>query len=179
MTETNEPITPATDDQVQAQLSTQLEALHARLAEAEAAAAATRDQQLRTAAELDNMRKRSEREIDTARKYGAERVLGDLLAITDSLDLGLQAAAAPEASAQSIREGMALTHKQLSMMLEKYGVAVVDPVGQPFNPDFHEAISAVPNTELPPNHVISVMQKGYRLHERLLRPAMVVVSKAS
>ncbi|GAC1621174.1 MAG: hypothetical protein NVS9B10_03680 [Nevskia sp.] len=124
------------------------------------------------------MRKRADREIDNARRYGAERVLGDLLAITDSLDLGLKAAASPEATAQSIGEGLAITHKQLLQMLEKYGVSVVDPAGQPFNPDLHEAVSAIPSDAVPPNHVLGVMQKGYRLHERLLRPAMVMVAKA-
>lgn len=154
------------------------EALNAKLSEAEAAASAARDGQLRALAELDNVRKRAEREIDGARKYGSERVLGDLLAIGDSLELGLKAANAPEATVQSIREGMALTSKQLAMFFEKFGVAVVDPAGQLFDPTYHEAVSALPSADVAPNHVISVMQKGYRLHERLLRPAMVIVAKA-
>lgn len=154
------------------------EALNAKLTEAEAAAATARDGHLRALAELDNVRKRAEREIDSARKYGSERVLGDLLAIGDSLELGLKAANAPEATVQSIREGMALTQKQLAMFFEKFGVAVVDPAGQVFDPTYHEAVSAIPSADVAPNHVISVMQKGYRLHERLLRPAMVIVAKA-
>lgn len=152
--------------------------LQAQLAAAEAAAAAARDAQLRAMAELDNVRKRAEREIDNGRKYGAERLLGELLAIADSLDLGLQAAGAPDASASSIAQGMQLTQKQLADLLGRHGVAVVDPLGQPFNPDLHEAVSAVPAPDATPNSVLTVMQKGYRLHERLLRPAMVVVAKA-
>lgn len=154
------------------------EALNARLSEAENAAAAARDAQLRALAELDNVRKRAEREIDVARKFGSERVLGDLLAINDSMELGLKAAGNPDASAQSIAEGMALTHGQLLKFFEKHGVAIVDPAGQTFNPDLHEAVSAVPSPDVAPNQVITVLQKGYRLHERLLRPAMVVVAKA-
>jgi molecular chaperone GrpE len=173
----NTESTPAAPD-AENLISAQLDALHARLAEAEATAAGAKDYQMRTAAELDNVRKRAEREIETAKKYGAERVLGDLLAIIDSLELGLKAASVQEATVQSIAEGMALTHKQLLGFFERYGVAQVDPAGQPFNPQLHEAVSAVPSVDVAPNHVLSVMQKGYRLHERLLRPAMVVVAKA-
>ena len=176
MTDNTEP-TPAALDPDNL-LSSQLDALHEKLAEAETAAAAAKDQQLRAAAELENVRKRAEREIESARKYGAERVLGDLLAISDSLELGLKAASGPDASVRSILEGLALTQKQFLMMFEKYGVAVVDPAGQPFNPEFHEAVSVVPSADVPANQVLGVMQKGYRLHDRLLRPAMVVVAKA-
>ncbi len=176
MTDNTEP-TPAALDPDNL-LSSQLDSLHEKLAEAETAAAVAKDQQLRAAAELENVRKRAEREIDSARKYGAERVLGDLLTISDSLELGLKAASGPDASVRSILEGLALTQKQFLMMFEKYGVAVVDPAGQPFNPEFHEAVSVVPSADVPANQVLGVMQKGYRLHDRLLRPAMVVVAKA-
>jgi molecular chaperone GrpE len=173
MTETKENQDPATESPVDPMVE-----LAARVAEAEKQAAAYRDQHLRAVAELDNVRKRVEREVATSLKYGAERVLGDLLAVSDSLDLGLRAASSPEASAQSIAEGLALTQKQLLAFFERHGVKVVDPAGQPFNPELHEAVSMVPSAEVAPNHVVAVMQKGYRLHERLLRPAMVVVAKA-
>lgn len=152
--------------------------LAGRLAEAEAKAAAARDAQLRAVADLDNVRKRAEREIGNASKYSAEKLLGELLGVADSLDLGLAAAAKPEAQVAALLEGMKLTQKQLLSLLEKNGVKPVDPRGQPFNPELHEAVTMVPSAELPPNHVVDVMQKGYRLHDRLLRPAMVVVSKA-
>lgn len=176
MTEDTEARPPAAD--AESSLSEQLSALHAKLAEAEAAASAARDQHLRAVAEIENVRKRGEREADSARKFGAEKVLGDLLAVADSLDLGLKAASAPDATAKTIAEGIALTQKQLLGFFEKHGVQVVDPAGQPFNPDYHEAISAIPSPDVAPNHVIGVMQKGYRLHERLLRPAMVIVAKS-
>jgi molecular chaperone GrpE len=170
--------TPATQAESEAATPDELASLQAKLSEAEAAATTARDAQLRAMAELDNVRKRAEREIDNGRKFGAERLLSELLAIADSLDLGLQAAGQPDASAQSIGHGMQLTQKQLIDLLAKHGVAVIDPVGQPFNPDLHEAVSAVPSADAAPNSVLSVMQKGYRLHERLLRPAMVMVATA-
>ena len=156
----------------------EIAALKARLAEVEQQAAAAKDHQLRAIAELDNVRKRAEREIASASRYGSEKVLGDLLAVTDSLELGLKAAESPEASAKSIAEGLALTHKQLQSFFDKHGVKVVDPAGHPFNPEIHEAVSAVESDAVAPNHVLFVMQKGYRLHERLLRPAMVTVARA-
>lgn len=172
MTEHTEPSAAAADP------VDEIAALKAKLAEAEQQVAALRDQSLRAAAETDNVRKRAEREISTSLKYGADRVLGDLLAVIDSLELGLRAADAPEASVKSIGEGLALTHKQLLSFFEKHGVKVLDPAGQAFNPDLHEAVSAVESADVAPNHVVAVMQKGYRLHERLLRPAMVMVARA-
>jgi molecular chaperone GrpE len=175
MTENNTPDTPT---EAAADPAAEITALRARLTEAEQQLAAAKDQHLRAVAEFDNVRKRVEREAATNLKYGAERVLGDLLAVCDSLELGLKAAQVPEATAKSIGEGLVLTHKQLNAFFDKHGIKVLDPVGQPFNPELHEAVSAVESGEIPPNHVISVMQKGYRLHDRLLRPAMVVVARA-
>jgi molecular chaperone GrpE len=152
--------------------------LRAQLAEAEAKALASRDAHLRALADLENIRKRAEREIAAGAKYGAEKLLGQLLGIADSLDLGLSAADKPDVQVPALLEGMRLTRKQLADVLEKNGVTVVDPAGQPFNPELHEAVTALESPDVPPNHVMSVMQKGYRLHERLLRPAMVVVAKA-
>jgi molecular chaperone GrpE len=152
--------------------------LATQLADAEARVAAAKDAQLRAIADLDNVRKRAEREIANAAKYGAEKLLGELLGVADSLDLGLAAAAKPGAQLAALIEGMQLTHKQLLAVLKKQGVEPVDPRGQPFNPELHEAVTVLPSAEVAPNHVLEVMQKGYRLHERTLRPAMVVVAKA-
>lgn len=152
--------------------------LQSRLADAEARAAAAKDAQLRAVAEAENTRRRLEREAATGLKYANERLLADLLAVADSLELGLKAAEGAEGPARALAEGMQLTLRQLGSVLEKHGVKPVDPAGQPFNPDFHEAMSMVESTDVPPNHVLSVMQKGYQLHERLLRPAMVVVARA-
>ena len=156
----------------------EITALKAQLAEAEAKAAAARDAQLRAAAEAENTRRRLERDADASRKYASEKLLGDLLAVADSLELGLKASEAPEAQVKALAEGMQLTYRQLMAFLEKNGVKPVNPVGEAFNPDAHQAMTMIESAEMPANHVLSVMQKGYKLHERLLRPAMVAVAKA-
>lgn len=152
--------------------------LQARLADAEARAAAARDAQLRAVADLENTRRRLERDAAASLKYANEKVFGELLAVADSLELGLKAAAGAEGPAKALAEGMELTWRQLMSLLEKNGVKQLDPVGQPFNPDFHQAMTIAESAEIPANHVLSVLQKGYALHERLLRPAMVVVARA-
>lgn len=156
----------------------ELAALKAALAEAEARADAARDAQLRGAADLENTRRRLERDAASSLKYAAEKLLGELLAVADSLELGLKAAVNADGPAKAMAEGVELTYRQLMSVLEKNGVKQIDPAGQPFNPDFHQAMTMAPSAEVPANHVLSVMQKGYSLHERLLRPAMVVVAKA-
>lgn len=155
----------------------EMDALLAQLADAESRVASARDAQLRAAAEAENTRRRLERESATTMKYAAEKLLGDLLAIADSLELGLKAADSPGAQVQALSEGMHLTHRQLMAFFEKNGVKQVNPAGEPFNPDAHQAMTMMESTEVAPNHVVSVMQKGYKLHDRLLRPAMVVVAK--
>lgn len=155
----------------------QEQALESMRTELESLKEQLREQQLRNLAELDNVRKRAEREIANGQRYGAEKLLRELLAICDSLELGLKAAGAPDASAQGIVEGLSLTHRQFLSLLEKNGVTSVDPAGQPFNPDLHEAVAATPSDKVPANHVLEVVQKGYRLHDRLLRPARVVVAQ--
>jgi len=172
------PAEPAAQEAEHANRDAELEALQAKLAEAEQQIAALKDQHLRTLAEFDNARKRAQRELENGLKYAAERLLGELLAVCDSLDLGLEAAAAAGATPQQIAEGMALTRKQLLDFLERQGVRPIDPAGQAFDPALHEAVATQPSAEVEPNRVLSVMQKGYRLHERLLRPARVIVSKA-
>ncbi len=153
-------------------------ALVTQIEELKAQAAAAREAQLRAIAELDNVRKRAEREILNASKFSAEKLLGELLGICDSVDLGLAAASSPDVQVKTITEGLELTRRQLVALLEKQGVTAVDPRGLPFNPDFHEAVSMLPSADVAPNHVLNVMQKGYKLHERLLRPAMVIVARA-
>jgi molecular chaperone GrpE len=153
--------------------------LRQQLAEAQARAAENWDKALRAVAELENVRRRVEREAAQLQKYALERVLGDLIGVYDSLELALKAVAQETEETRKHLEGLQLTHRQLWQTLERYGVTALDPQGQPFNPELHEAVSTAESAELPPNHVVSVMQKGYRLHERLLRPAMVVVSRAA
>lgn len=152
--------------------------LERALAEAEQAAAQAREAQLRAAAELENTRRRLEREAQNSARFAAEGLLRELLAIADSLELGLKAAETAGADGRGLADGMALTQRQLVALLEKQGVKPINPQGAAFNPDLHQAMSLVESAEVPPNHVLGVMQKGYLLHERLLRPAMVVVAKA-
>ena len=161
-------------------LTLELEALKTQLAEAQAAIPAARDAQLRAAAEAENRIRRAENEAAKAKKFAAEDIVREFLGVTDSLELGMKAAGpAPEGVAKALVEGMGMTLKQLLSALEKNGVKVVDPVGAPFNAEHHQAMSMAPAGEVPANHVISVMQKGYLLHDRLLRPALVVVAAAS
>ena len=135
--------------------------------------ARVREDALRERAELDNQRKRLVRDIDTARKFANERLLGELLPVIDSLEAGLAAAGAETGV---LREGMELTLRQLLKVAGDNGLVAVDPVGQPFNPDHHQAMSMVDSTEHASNPVVQVYQKGWLLNDRLLRPALVVVA---
>ncbi len=125
-------------------------------------------------ADLENQRKRVARDIEMARRFANERLLGDLLPVFDSLDAGL-AAAGPEAG--PLRDGLELTYKQLLKVANDNGLTVVDPVGQAFNPEHHQAISQADVADAAPGSVVQVFQKGYVLNERLLRPALVVVAR--
>ena len=124
-------------------------------------------------ADLENQRKRVARDIEQARKFANERLLGDLLPVFDSLDAGLAAAGSEP---NPLREGLELTFKQLLKVAADNGLVLLDPIGQPFNPEHHQAISQVPTPGAAPGSVVTVFQKGYLLNERLLRPALVVVA---
>jgi len=137
------------------------------------------NQLLRAQAELDNFQRRSRRELENAHKFALEKIVRELLPVIDSLELGLAAAQGQDAAdASSLREGMELTLKMLLSATEKFGVKVVDPLGEVFNPELHQAMTTQPTTEAAPNTVLSVYQKGYLLNDRLIRPAMVVVAAA-
>jgi molecular chaperone GrpE len=136
-------------------------------------------QVLRAKAELENLRKRHEREIEAARKFALEGFVGELLQVWDSLELGVLAAQEDKADVAKLREGSELTLKLLQGAMTKFGVEQLDPDGQPFNPDFHQAMSVQPRDDVPPNTVVSVMQKGYILNGRLVRPALVMVSQSA
>lgn len=138
---------------------------------------AERDQEiLRLHAEMENLRKRVERDIENARKFALERFVDGLLPVIDSLEMGVQASENENASLEKIREGSQMTLNLFLQTMEKFGVQPVHPIGERFNPDHHQAISVQPH-EGPADHVVSVMQKGYLLRDRLVRPALVVVSK--
>ena len=146
------------------------------LDEARSAAQANWDMVLRTRAELDNLRKRAERDIANAHRYGLERVINEFLPVRDSLELGLSAAEV-EADVVRIREGIALTLKLMETAFDKLGLEAVDPLEERFDPELHQAMSMQEGEEGQSGIVLSVVQKGYRLKGRLVRPALVVVGK--
>ena len=150
--------------------------LSGELEQLRAAVAAIKDEALRERAELDNQRKRLARDVDQARKFANERLLSQLLPVLDSLEAGLAASASETGK---LREGMELTLKQLLKVAADNGMAVIDPKGEAFNPDWHQAISQIAAPDVAAGHVAQVFQKGYLLNERLLRPALVVVSAES
>jgi len=145
-------------------------------AEAEARAAENWAAYLRAAAELENYRKRVARELEAARQYGIERFAAEILPVADSLGLGLDVAATADPT--TLLEGHRATLRQLQKAFAAAGITEIDPAGQPFDPQLHEAMTTHPSADRPPNTVLAVVQKGYLLNGRLLRPARVIVSKA-
>ena len=135
------------------------------------------DQLMRTRAELDNLRKRSQRDLENAHKFALERFSQELLQVWDSLELGHQAAQDETTDVGKLREGTELTLKLLTDVMNKQGVEQIDPQDQPFDPEFHQAMTMQERDDVPDNTVVGVVQKGYTLNGRLLRPAMVMVSK--
>jgi molecular chaperone GrpE len=146
----------------------------AALAEAQAKADENWDRYLRTAAELENVRKRASRDVENAHKFALERFGKELLTVRDTLEMGL--AAAENATVESLIEGKNATLKLLATTMQQFGIEQVDPAGEPFDPDLHEAISVQPSDDVEPGSVVTVVQKGYTLNGRLLRPAMVIVA---
>jgi len=153
------------------------EELRRQLAELQAKAEENWNKYVRVQAELENLRKRSQRELENAHKYAVERFATELLPVRDSLELGLTHSQ-EEAEAKKLHEGMELTLKMVDQLMDRLNIKEINPQGQPFNPEYHQAMSTQENAEVPPNTVIAVMQKGYTLNDRLLRPALVIVSKA-
>lgn len=136
-----------------------------------------REKALRVAAEAENVRRRASLEVEKARNFALEKFAGELLSVIDNLERALQNIDHDDAAQKNVAEGIEMTHKGFVHTIEKFGMEVVDPQGQPFNPQQHEAMGMQENAELPANTVLYVMQKGYTLNGRLLRPAMVMVSK--
>jgi molecular chaperone GrpE len=152
------------------ELVSQVEALTASLASA-------KEQALRAQAEEQNTRRRAQQDVEKAHKFGLEKFVGDLLPVADNLDRALAAINTEDESMKSVVEGLELTRKSFSDILAKHQVIEVDPAGEPFDPQLHQAMTMVENPDVEPNSVIDVFQKGYTLHGRLVRPAMVVVAK--
>ena len=157
-------VDPSTEEEVASTTEGEIEAL--------------KDQLLRTVAESENIRRRASRDVENAHKYANEKLLEDLLPVLDSLEKALEL---PDQSddAKAVLEGIEISLRMFRETLERGGVLIVDPLGEPFDPSKHEALAMVPNEEIEPNSVIEVVQKGYLLNERVVRAARVVVSAES
>jgi len=153
--------------------------LELALAAAQATVADQKDSVIRAKAEVDNVRRRSAQDVEKARKFALEKFAGEMLTTVDNLERALQSIDKDDESNKSIIEGIELTHQGLLSSLEKFSIKAVDPQDQPFNPELHQAMSMQEVEGVAPNTVIAVMQKGYELNGRLIRPAMVMVSKAA
>lgn len=153
-----------------------VEGLRAQLEQARGEAEEAREQVLRAVAEAQNTRRRAEKDVTSARQFALERFVKDLVPVLDNLERALGSVAEEDGEADPMREGVELTLKSLNDVLKRFGVEPVDPLGEPFDPRFHEAISMLANPAAEPNSVLEVVQKGYTLNGRLVRAAMVVVS---
>ena len=156
----------------------ELERLQQALAEAEERARGHREQYLRAVAELDNVRKRAQRDIESANRYGLEKFAAELLPVRDSLELAVQSADQAEVDTRSLKQGQEATLQLLAKALERLGLAPINPVGEPFDPTRHEAMLAQESPAAKPNTVLQVVQTGYELNGRVVRPARVIVAKA-
>ncbi|WP_394203491.1 nucleotide exchange factor GrpE [Marinagarivorans algicola] len=157
--------------------------LHAEIAALKEQAANANEQALRAAAEAQNARRRAEQDVEKAHKFALEKFVNDMLPVVDNLERSIEAAKGEQTQGEqshieTLIEGVDLTLKSLVDALKRHNVEAVNPAGEPFDPQFHQAMSMVPDPNVEPNTVINVFQNGYTLNGRLVRPAMVVVSKA-
>jgi molecular chaperone GrpE len=159
----------------------EIDQLRAELEQARTEAGENLDRFLRAKAEAENIRRRAEADVTAAHKYGLERFAAEIITVRDSLDLARNVELPTDSNpaVQKMHEGLDLTLKLMDSVFQKFGVTLLDPQGQKFDPERHQAISMVDSVEVPPNHVVTVVQKGYLLNDRLLRPAMVVVARAA
>jgi molecular chaperone GrpE len=177
-TESVENPNPELEPEAIEQHAPTLEELTAELTAARAKADETWDLLLRARAETENLRRRQAAELEKAHKYALDSFVRELLQVHDSLELGHGASLEAGADIAQLREGNALTLKLLGDTMAKFGVEPVVPEGEAFNPELHQAMTMQPRADLPPNTVVAVMQKGYTLNGRLVRPALVMVSSA-
>jgi molecular chaperone GrpE len=168
---TDAPEAAASDAPEADDLQAQVESLSEELATA-------KDQAVRAQAEVQNVRRRAEQDVEKAHKFGQEKLVNDLLPIIDNLERALESINADDEALKAIVEGVELTLKSFQDTLSRHNVEAINPVGEPFDPQSHQAMSMVESPDAEPNTVLNVFQKGYSLHGRLVRPAMVVVAKA-
>jgi len=178
----SEPQEPKQDEDTQSDAeasesneSAPVQELDQQLEDAQQQTAEFHEKMLRMQAEMENLRKRTERDVSNAHKYAVEKFANELLQVKDSLELGLNA---EDIDVKKLQEGTELTLKIFNSVFEKFSVEELNPLGEPFDPNLHEAMTMQESTQHEPNTVLTVVQKGYTLHGRLIRPAMVIVSKA-
>ncbi|MEJ2061969.1 MAG: nucleotide exchange factor GrpE [Reinekea sp.] len=157
--------------------SASVEQLQAQLIAAQDEAEKMKDQYIRAEAEMANLRRRVEKDVENAHKFGQEKLSKELLAVADNLERAITSAEGEVVDDIALKEGVEMTLKGLLDVFTKFNIEAIDPQGAPFDPQLHQAMSMVENPEVEPNTVIAVMQKGYQLNGRLIRPAMVMVSK--
>ena len=174
---TEEAVTETTEVEV-SEPEVTAEELQKQLEEVKQEAKENWDRALRVQAEMENLKRRTQKDLENAHKFGLEKFAKELLVVLDSLELGIQASTADNPEVVKLREGSELTIKQFEAVFSKFNIEKIDPLGQPFNPEQHQAMSTQASAEYEPNSVMTVFQKGYMLNGRLLRPAMVVVAKA-
>lgn len=180
----NEDEQPMTADQLEQAMNedenvARVAQLEAALEVANSTIEGQKDAVLRARADMENARRRADQEVDKARKFALERFAGELLPVLDNLERAIQVADVQNEAIKPVIEGVDLTLKSFISIVEKFGMEIVDPQGETFNPELHQAMSMQETTEFAPNSVMAVMQKGYTLNGRLLRPAMVMVSRAA
>ena len=152
--------------------------LETALSEAQATIKEQQDSVLRARADVENARRRAEMEVEKARKFALERFAGELLPVVENLERAIELTDGENEAVKPLLEGVEMTHKSFLSTIEKFGLSLIDPQGETFNPDLHQAMSMQESADLAPNTVMAVMQKGYQINGRLLRPAMVMVSRA-
>ncbi len=177
----SQAVDASAEEQVQAEdaAAVRIAELEAELAKAQDTIAGQKDSVVRAAAEVENVRRRTAQDVEKAHKFALEKFADELLPVIDSLERALEVSNSDDEAIKPMLEGVELTLKSMLAAVSKFGIEQVNPVGEPFNPELHQAISMLPSEEFAANNVISVMQKGYALNGRLLRPAMVIVSRGA
>lgn len=173
-----QPVEPTDVDSEVTAEQARIAELEAQLETAIQKAAEERERALRTAAEMENLRRRTELDVEKAHKFALEKFANELLPVLDNLERAIELADKENEALKPMIEGVELTLKSMQSGVAKFGLVALDPINQPFDPNAHQAMSMVPSADVPPNTVIAVMQKGYDLNGRVIRPAMVMIAKA-
>ncbi|MFM5124836.1 nucleotide exchange factor GrpE [Aeromonas veronii] len=172
-----QPVEPTDVDSEVTAEQARIAELEAQLETAIQKAAEERERALRTAAEMENLRRRTELDVEKAHKFALEKFANELLPVLDNLERAIELADKENEALKPMIEGVELTLKSMQSGVAKFGLVALDPINQPFDPNAHQAMSMVPSADVAPNTVIAVMQKGYDLNGRVIRPAMVMIAK--